>query len=154
VVLARMKAFLRNVHRPAAEIDFEATGLQLSVSAVDMPRPRNAVAWRWEFGDGGLSYAKDTVYTYASAGTYTIRLTVLNEIASWDTVSETIAVGDNTGVSPCRAFSCGPGGRYDRGAPRLYDLRGRAVAVPLAGATHRVTVEAPSRSRAALVVRR
>ncbi|MBN1195758.1 MAG: PKD domain-containing protein, partial [Methanomicrobiaceae archaeon] len=35
-------------------------------------------SWSWDFGDGSSSPVKNPVYTYLTAGTYTVRLTVVN----------------------------------------------------------------------------
>jgi PKD repeat protein len=39
-------------------------------------------SWEWDFGDGGTSMAQNPSYTYQSPGTYTVSLTVTNDIAS------------------------------------------------------------------------
>lgn len=46
----------------------EVTFTDLSVDSVD--------SWVWDFGDGGISYQQDPVYTYTGAGTYNVSLTV------------------------------------------------------------------------------
>ncbi|MBW8049825.1 MAG: PKD domain-containing protein [Cytophagales bacterium] len=51
-----------------------------------------AANWLWDFGDGiGTSTAKDTTYTYASAGAYWVTLTVTNPCGS-DTTTRLVAV--------------------------------------------------------------
>ncbi|WP_141706425.1 PKD domain-containing protein, partial [Methanosarcina sp. A14] len=35
-------------------------------------------AWKWDFGDGSKSFAKNPVHKYSKAGTYTVSLTVKN----------------------------------------------------------------------------
>jgi PKD repeat protein len=56
-----------------------------------------AVEWDWSFGDGGTSTEANPVYTYNTAGTYTVSLTVTNPIDS-DTHTKTdyIIVNPNT----------------------------------------------------------
>ncbi len=39
-------------------------------------------SWSWNFGDGGSSTSQNPVYTYSSAGTYTVILTVSNSFGS------------------------------------------------------------------------
>lgn len=51
---------------------------------------------KWFFGDGGTSTIDDPIHTYATAGTYTIMLTVQNPTTGCsDTVTRDIVVGDN-----------------------------------------------------------
>src|SRR5690606_3478069 len=38
----------------------------------------NPSSWLWEFGDGNTSTDQNPVHTYASDGTYTVRLTTSN----------------------------------------------------------------------------
>ena len=45
-------------------------------------------SWNWSFGDGGLSTVRNPVYTYSSAGNYTVSLTVSND-AGYDTETKT-----------------------------------------------------------------
>ncbi len=35
----------------------------------------NVTSWKWNFGDGGVSMAKDTQYAYLAAGVYSVKLT-------------------------------------------------------------------------------
>ncbi len=40
------------------------------------------VSWNWDFGDGGTSTIRNPTYTYTTAGTYTVSLTVQNAAGS------------------------------------------------------------------------
>jgi len=42
----------------------------------------NPTSWYWTFGDGGTSTARNASHTYATAGTYTVNLTVSNVYGS------------------------------------------------------------------------
>ncbi len=42
----------------------------------------NVDSWRWNFGDGGTSTAKNPCHTYTQPGTYTVSLTATNECGS------------------------------------------------------------------------
>lgn len=44
----------------------------------------NPNLWSWDFGDGGLSTARNPLHTYNSEGAYTVSLTVKNK-KGWDT---------------------------------------------------------------------
>ncbi len=44
--------------------------------------------WRWNFGDGTYSTAKNPVYKYSKAGKYTVKLTVKNtKVSNTKTIS-------------------------------------------------------------------
>ena len=42
----------------------------------------NPTSWAWDFGDGGSSTVQDPEYTYQTGGTFTVTLTVSNDIGS------------------------------------------------------------------------
>jgi trimeric autotransporter adhesin len=55
-------------------------------------------SWSWDFGDGGTSTAQSPSHTYQAAGTYTVKLTVLDGTSS-DTLTRTnyIVAGSSGG---------------------------------------------------------
>jgi beta propeller repeat protein len=53
----------------------------LTVQFVDMSTG-NPTSWSWDFGDGGTSLIQNPVYTFNTAGTYTVTLTVSNALGS------------------------------------------------------------------------
>ena len=64
-------------------------------------------AWSWSFGDGGTSTARNPVYTYATAGTYTVSLTAnspggtnTKTQSAYITVSSTTGGGGNNAELP------------------------------------------------------
>ncbi|WP_425390384.1 PKD domain-containing protein [Ekhidna sp.] len=66
-----------------------------AISFISEVTGANITSYAWDFGDGvGTSSQADTVYQYATAGTYTVQLTVGN-VAGCETVySEDITVND------------------------------------------------------------
>jgi PKD repeat protein len=58
-----------------------AGGVPLKVGFLDRSSG-SPTSWEWDFGDGGTSMAQNPSYTYQSPGTYTVSLTVTNDIAS------------------------------------------------------------------------
>jgi PKD repeat protein len=46
-------------------------------------------SWSWDFGDGGSSTAQNPLHEYATAGTYTVSLTVTSEAGT-----DTLSIGD------------------------------------------------------------
>jgi len=49
---------------------------------------KDPTSWRWEFGDGSTSSDQNPSYTYSSAGTYTVELTVSSDYGA-DTLRKT-----------------------------------------------------------------
>ena len=73
---------------PVAKFSYVDSGLTVNFS----DSSTGAANWLWDFGDGiGTSTAKDTTYTYASAGAYWVTLTVTNPCGS-DTTTRLVAV--------------------------------------------------------------
>ncbi|MEM6865042.1 MAG: PKD domain-containing protein [Bacteroidota bacterium] len=65
----------------------------------------NAVSYSWDFGDGtGTSTEANPVYTYATAGTYTVSLEVTSATDDTDTVTSDITV-EAMPVVPAAGFS-------------------------------------------------
>lgn len=64
-------------------VGFQAAVNNLTISFTDTSSP-DVTQWLWDFGDGNTSTEQNPVHTYASAGTYTICLTVTNECGSTD----------------------------------------------------------------------
>jgi gliding motility-associated-like protein len=64
--------------------------------------------YSWNFGDSGTSQAKDTVYTYTAAGTYTVSMTATNAIGS-NTTSHVVQVYPKPVLSLGSATSVCPG---------------------------------------------
>ena len=62
-----------------------------SSNAVD---PANALAYRWEFGDGGTATAAAPSHAYARAGNYTVRLTLSNEAGTSVAGTAVVSVAD------------------------------------------------------------
>jgi len=64
---------------PKAEFTFQASGLTVNFADSSTGNP---TSWGWNFGDGHLSSVQNPVYTYGTAGTYTVMLTVANAAGS------------------------------------------------------------------------
>ena len=50
----------------------------------------NATSWTWNFGDGSTSSSKNPSHTYASKGTYTVKLTAKNSAGVTSTATATL----------------------------------------------------------------
>jgi gliding motility-associated-like protein len=58
----------------------------------------NATAWYWDFGDNaGTSFQQDTTYSYTTAGTYLVMLTVSNAAGCMDTIVGNVVITEMQG---------------------------------------------------------
>jgi PKD repeat protein len=86
---------------PVADFDFACNNQTLACTfdASDSSDPDGSVvAWAWNFGDGSTGSGEVVSHTYASAGTFTVTLTVTDNEGATDTTSQVISVGAPPGV--------------------------------------------------------
>ncbi|MCG3156248.1 MAG: hypothetical protein DKINENOH_02871 [bacterium] len=93
---------------------FQAARTLISVSfpvAFTDQSSSNASSWSWDFGDGSTSTEQNPTHQYATAGQYTVSLTVANECGTHteskaayltvvDTVVASFSAGDTAGCAP------------------------------------------------------
>ncbi len=72
---------------PAAAFDYTATNLTVKFNN----QSQNGTSYTWNFGDGTTSNEANPTHTYASPGTYTVSLTVLNNCGA-ATLQKTIVL--------------------------------------------------------------
>jgi PKD repeat protein len=81
---------------PRAAFSVKPTALTLSVSARFSDASsddRGVVSWSWEFGDGGTATEREPAHLYTVAGTYIVRLSIVDTDGAGGTVEQTIEVG-------------------------------------------------------------
>jgi hypothetical protein len=66
------------VPKPVAKITYAKSGLTVDVSGVDSTCPSGNCGYSWTFGDSGNATGVITSHAYASAGTYTITLSLID----------------------------------------------------------------------------
>lgn len=127
VVLDRMGVIAESNESNNAVYGYLVTVLPLAPAADFAASPRTGVAplpvmftdistndptsWAWDLGDGGTSTAQNLIHTYASAGSYTVSLTVTNAGGSdTETKNDYIAVSEPSLPVPVAEFSASPTG--------------------------------------------
>jgi PKD repeat protein len=90
--------------------DFTSSCIDLSCNFTDQSVDTDgSIASRsWNFGDGGSSTSANPSHTYASAGTYSVMLTVTDDGGAPDSVSKNVTVSAPGNQNPLAdfAFSC------------------------------------------------
>ncbi len=61
-----------------------------------------AMAWNWQFGDGGQSDQENPIHTYTAAGTYTVSLTITNADGCDNTTTREVTVDEATSTAEQR----------------------------------------------------
>jgi Tol biopolymer transport system component/chitodextrinase len=63
------------------------------------------VAWSWDFGDGGASPDRNPEHLYATAGIYTVRLTVTDDDGATDSTTRSVVVVVPPPIPPVASFA-------------------------------------------------
>ena len=89
---------------PVAAFTVATTDLVATFADVSTDSDGSVVAWSWVFGDGGTSSVQNPLHIYATAGTYTVSLTVTDNDSGSNTTAQTVTV-IAPNVDPVAAFS-------------------------------------------------
>ncbi|UCE04689.1 MAG: PKD domain-containing protein, partial [bacterium] len=83
----------------APTADFTYTTSDLTVTFTDQSDDPDGsiVSWDWNFDDGGTSTEQNPTHTYASAGTYSVTLTVTDNESATDAISKDVTVSTGGG---------------------------------------------------------
>jgi len=88
--------FIESRQSPQADFYYDITNF-LTVEFTDNSKGFcDSIAWLWEFGDGHESTAQNPSHTYASVGTYTVRLTVTDSSGHEYSESKSLTVAEET----------------------------------------------------------
>jgi hypothetical protein len=126
---------------------------QLPVTFINQSATYGATSWAWDFDNNGTtdSTEQNPVHTYASAGTYSVKLTATNAVGT-NTITRSSFItvyapqpGTYVPLTPARLldtrFGNGLSGQFATGSPRSFQVTGRG-GVPLnaVGVTGNLTV--------------
>lgn len=87
---------------PIAEFTESCTDLVCSFDGANSFDDGTIESYEWDFGDGAVATGVNTEHSYFSAGTYTVSLTVTDDLGAMDTASQVVTVIDptNGGLDP------------------------------------------------------
>ena len=89
---------------PVSGFTFVATELSVAFTDTSTDSDGTVDVWSWDFGDGSTSSAQNPTNNYASAGTYTVSLTVTDDAGTTNTSNQTVTVSlDN--IPPISNFT-------------------------------------------------
>ena len=78
---------------PAADFTSSCSGFTCNFTDHSFDPDGNVTGWSWTFGDGATSTAQNPSRTYASAGTYTVKLTVTDNDGATQQRTASVTVG-------------------------------------------------------------
>ncbi|MFN8024221.1 MAG: PKD domain-containing protein [Acidimicrobiales bacterium] len=95
---------------PTAAFTATPTPLQVAVNGSASSDPDGTiVSYAWDFGDGGTATGVTASRTYAAAGTYTVTLTVTDNLGATNTTTQSVIVPDvPVNGQPTASFTATP----------------------------------------------
>lgn len=96
-------------HKPTA--DFSSSSFDLNATFTDLSS--DATSWNWDFGDGNTSTQQNPSHDYSAYGDYYVSLFVSNDFESWDTISQTITITEQSLTPLNGIYSIGWGATDD-----------------------------------------
>ncbi|MHB8053776.1 MAG: PKD domain-containing protein [Candidatus Aminicenantales bacterium] len=96
---------IKKVAMPAADFTFSPTTgyppLTVGIRAVPAYGPNSSeVSYGWTFSDGGTATGRNVTHLYSTHGTYTITLTITDNLGRTDEISKTIEVKKTNPLVP------------------------------------------------------
>jgi PKD repeat protein len=77
---------------PVAGFDFACTFLDCDFTDTSTDADGSISAWHWSFGDGGVADLQNPNHVFATAGTFTVTLTVTDDDGGVDAISRSVSV--------------------------------------------------------------
>ncbi len=85
---------------PVASFSSSCTLLACDFADASVDSDGSVVSWSWDFGDGNTSTSQNPSNTYAANGTYTVMLTVTDDMGATGSTSTSVTVNDGTTTGP------------------------------------------------------
>jgi hypothetical protein len=99
------KAAVSNI-APVAGFNYTVNGLSATFTDTSSDSDGSVVTREWDFGDGSQASAGNPTHTYASAGTYDVTLTIIDDAGASDSVTRAVTVtAQAANTPPVASFS-------------------------------------------------
>jgi PKD repeat protein len=96
---------------PVAAFTYTPTNLSVAVDGSTSHDPDGTIAsYAWDFGDGATATGVTASHPYATAGTYTVALTVTDNLGATNSTSQQVTVTAPVNQPPVAAFTYTPNG--------------------------------------------
>jgi PKD repeat protein len=82
---------------PTADFTYTTSGLTANFTSTSSDLDGIIVSWNWNFGTKSSSSAQNPSYTYATSGTYSVRLTVSDDDGATASVTKSVTVSSGGG---------------------------------------------------------
>lgn len=92
--------------KPTSSFTATATNLKVSVDGSGSTDKDGSISsYAWDFGDGNTATGAKATHTYAAAGTYTVKLTVTDNLGATNTSQQSVTVAKAPNKAPTASFT-------------------------------------------------
>jgi PKD repeat protein len=106
-----------------ADFGYTTDALQVSFTDASSDSAGTIISWSWNFGDGGSSTAQHPIHAYAASGSYTVTLTVADDMGMSAATSRPVTVA-TPNLPPMAGFTVSTAGSTATFSDRSSDSDG------------------------------